>query len=67
MTAKCISINVAGGKFSGCASEAVKLTPGDLAYVVNFPLREERSDLTVCQKSAEGIVGLFKPCFSVAG
>jgi len=56
MTAKPISIKVAGCKSGGCAWKAVELTSGDLFIVVDSRLGHERSGLTGEQKSAEGVV-----------
>ena len=57
MTTKSRSIKGAGCKSGGCALKAVELTSGDLLSVRNAGLREEQSNLTGRQKSAEGIVG----------
>jgi hypothetical protein len=56
MTAKSISIKGAGCKFGGCALKAVVLIAGGLLHVPESGLRVERSNLTVRQKSAAGIV-----------
>ncbi len=57
LTAKPISIKGTGCKFGGCVRKAVELTSGDLPFVLESRLRIERSNLTVRQKSAEGVVG----------
>jgi len=56
MIAKPISIKGTGCKSGGCALKAVELTSGDLPFVPESGLREERSSLTVQQKSAAGKV-----------
>jgi hypothetical protein len=56
MTAKSMTIKGAGGKFGGCALKAVVLITGGLLHVLESGLRVERSNLTVQQKSAAGIV-----------
>ena len=56
MAAKSTSIKGAGGKFGGCALKADILITGGLLHVPESGLREERSALTVWQKSASGIV-----------
>ncbi len=56
MTAKSTSIKGAGGKFGGCALQAVSLIAGGLLHVPESGLRMEQSILIVQQKSAEGIV-----------
>ena len=56
MTAKRISIKDTGCKSGGCASKVVELTSGDLLPVLETGLRNERSNLSGRQKSAEGIV-----------
>jgi hypothetical protein len=56
MIAKSTSIKGTGCKFGGCAWKAVELTSGGLSHVPESGLREERSTLTVRQKSAAGIV-----------
>ena len=54
--AKSISIKVAGCKSGGCVEKAVSLGTG-LSHVLKSELREERSSLTVRQKSAAGAAG----------
>jgi hypothetical protein len=61
MTAKPISIKVAGCRSGVCARKAVELTSGDLPFVLDSVLRVEQSILTGRQKSAEGIVGTQVP------
>ncbi|MBA3356242.1 MAG: hypothetical protein H0U18_09990 [Pyrinomonadaceae bacterium] len=56
LTAKSISIKDAERKSDGCARKAVELTSGDLSCVADSRLREPRGDLTLGQKSAEGVV-----------
>jgi hypothetical protein len=56
-TAKPISIKGTGCRSGGCVRKDVELTSGDLLLVPESGLRNERSDLTVRQKSAEGVIG----------
>ena len=56
MTVKSISIKGTGCKPAGCALKAVVLITGDLLHVPKSGLREERSSLTMQQKSAAGEV-----------
>jgi hypothetical protein len=56
MVTKSISIKGAGGRSGGCALKAVILIAGGLLHVPESGLREERSSLTVRQKSAAGVV-----------
>ena len=56
MTVKSISIKGTGCKSAGCALKAVVLITGDLLHVPKSGLREERSSLTMQQKSAAGEV-----------
>ena len=56
LTTKPISIKGAGCKSGGGALKAVELTSGDLLLVAESRLREERSNLSRQQKSAEGTV-----------
>ena len=56
LIAKSSTIKGAGGKSGGCALKAVILITGGLLHVPKSGLREERSFLTVQQKSAAGKV-----------
>ena len=59
MTAKPVSIKVAGCKSGGCARKAVELTSGDLAVRRGFTTEDEAIHLIKRQKSAEGIVAIL--------
>jgi len=58
LTAKPISIKVAGCRSGGCARKAVELTSGDLLCVADLRLKTPQGVLIASQKSAEGIVVL---------
>jgi hypothetical protein len=56
MIAKPTFIKGTGGKSSGCAWKAVKLTSGEPLYVTETGLRVKRFTLTIEGQSAAGIL-----------